>query len=120
MKSDRKQIQESNLLADKIEAQFIKLKKVLPAVLAAIAVVVVALLGYGIYSSIQEKEAAKGWTALYFSDTDTSDLNAIAKVAVAVGHLMRTNPDIMEIDVNPLMVYGEGASALDALIVMKE
>ena len=78
MKSDRKQIQESNLLADKIEAQFIKLKKVLPAVLAAIAVVVVALLGYGIYSSIQEKEAAKGWTALYFSDTDTSDLNAIA------------------------------------------
>jgi hypothetical protein len=78
MKSDRKQIQESNLLADKIEAQFIKLKKVLPAVLALIAVVVLAMLGYGIYSSMQEKEAAKGWTALYFADTDTSDLNAIA------------------------------------------
>jgi acyl-CoA synthetase (NDP forming) len=55
-----------------------------------------------------------------FRGAPASDLNAIAKVAVAVGHLMRTNPDIMEIDVNPLMVYGEGASALDALIVMKE
>jgi hypothetical protein len=57
-----------------------------------------------------------------FRGAPASDVKAIAKVAVAVGHLMRTNPDIMEIDVNPLMVYaeGEGASALDALIVMKE
>lgn len=78
MKSDRKQIQESNLLADKIEAQFIKFKKILPAVLGAIAVALVAMLGYGIYTSIQEKNAAKGWTALYFADTETSDLNAIA------------------------------------------
>jgi hypothetical protein len=55
-----------------------------------------------------------------FRGAPPSDLHAIAKVAVAVGNLMRNNPDIMEIDVNPLMVYGEGASALDALIVMKE
>ena len=57
-----------------------------------------------------------------FRGAPASDVKAIAKVAVAVGHLMRTNPDIMEIDVNPLMVYAEGggASALDALIVMKE
>jgi succinyl-CoA synthetase beta subunit len=57
-----------------------------------------------------------------FRGAPASDLNAIAKVAVAVGHLMRTNPDIMEIDVNPLVAHaeGEGVSALDALIVMKE
>jgi hypothetical protein len=55
-----------------------------------------------------------------FRGAPASDLNAIAKVAVAVGHLMRTNPEIMEIDVNPLMVYAEGASALDALIVTGE
>ena len=32
---------------------------------------------------------------------------------------MRTRPDIVEIDINPLMVHadGQGATALDALIV---
>jgi hypothetical protein len=38
-------------------------------------------------------------------------------VAAALGRLMRTRPDIVEI-VNPLMVHdGQGATALDALIV---
>jgi len=55
-----------------------------------------------------------------FRGSPASDLNAIAKVAIAVGNLMRSKPEIMEIDVNPLMVYGEGASALDALIVTKQ
>jgi len=70
MKSERKQVQESNLLADKIEAQFIKLKKSLPTILMVLGVAIVALLGYGFYSSAQETAAAKGWTAYYFSDSD--------------------------------------------------
>lgn len=78
MKSERKQIQESNLLADKIEAQFVKVKKALPAILAVSAIVLVSLLGYGLYSSMQETAAAKGWTALYFSDTDPSELTSIS------------------------------------------
>ena len=78
MKSERKQIQESNLLADKIEAQFVKVKKALPAILAVSAIVLVSLLGYGLYASMQETAAAKAWTALYFSDTDPSELTSIS------------------------------------------
>lgn len=78
MKSQPKQIQESNLLADKIEAQFAKAKKALPAILAAGVVLLVALLGYGLYSTMRETAAAKGWTALYFSDTDPAELTSIA------------------------------------------
>jgi len=78
MKSERKQIQESNLLADKIEQLAIKLKKAMPAILAVTAVAVLGLLSYGFFTSIKEKEAAKGWTALYFADTDTADLTAIS------------------------------------------
>ena len=47
------------------------------------------------------------------------DVEAVAKAVMAIGRLMRTQPDIVEIDVNPLMVHakGQGATALDALIV---
>ncbi len=78
MKSERKQIQESNLLADKIEELAVKLKKALPAIIAVTVVVVVGLFAYGFYSSIKETESAKGWTALYFADTDAADLTAIS------------------------------------------
>ena len=78
MKSEPKQTLESNLLADKIEQLAIKLKQALPAILILTVVVVVALLAYGFYTSVQEKESAKGWTALYFADTDMSDLTAIS------------------------------------------
>jgi tetratricopeptide (TPR) repeat protein len=78
MKSERKQVQESNLLADKIEALFVKIKKVLPTLLVVIGVSVVGLLAYGIYSSVQESYSAKAWTAYYFSDTETADLNAVS------------------------------------------
>lgn len=49
------------------------------------------------------------------------DLNAIAKVVALVGAQMRANPQITEIDINPLVAYPAGAArpvlALDALVV---
>ncbi|WP_236793748.1 acetate--CoA ligase family protein [Amycolatopsis sp. GM8] len=49
------------------------------------------------------------------------DVDAVAGVVRAVGRLMITEPDIVEIDVNPLVALpgGEGAVALDALMVTK-
>jgi acetate---CoA ligase (ADP-forming) len=48
------------------------------------------------------------------------DVAAVARVIEALGHLMRSSPQITEIDINPLVVYenGHGAMALDALILV--
>jgi hypothetical protein len=78
MKSERSQIQESDLLADKIEQKFAQIKPYLPALLGITGTVVLGLLGYGIYTSQQEGRAARGWTDFYFSDTSPQDLEAIA------------------------------------------
>jgi acyl-CoA synthetase (NDP forming) len=54
-----------------------------------------------------------------FRGTPPADTEAVVKVVMALGRLMRTVPELTEIDVNPLMVHprGHGATALDALIV---
>jgi acyl-CoA synthetase (NDP forming) len=48
-----------------------------------------------------------------------ADVDAVVQVVRAIGRIMQTLPDVIEIDVNPLMVRarGQGATALDALIV---
>lgn len=54
-----------------------------------------------------------------FRGSPPRDIEAIAKVVAAVGRLMVAHPDIVEVDINPLlaMAEGEGVVALDALIV---
>jgi acyl-CoA synthetase (NDP forming) len=52
--------------------------------------------------------------------TPPADLTAVAEIVLAISGLMQSVPEISEIDINPLMVHGEGegATALDALIVV--
>jgi acyl-CoA synthetase (NDP forming) len=48
------------------------------------------------------------------------DVEAVAELVVRLGQLLRGNPAIREIDLNPVVVYpaGQGAVALDALILL--
>jgi acyl-CoA synthetase (NDP forming) len=48
-----------------------------------------------------------------------ADIDAVVQAVMSIGRLMQAVPGLTEIDVNPLMVHarGQGATALDALIV---
>jgi len=48
------------------------------------------------------------------------DLKTVAEVLVSLGRLMAGRPDILEIDINPLIAYPDGAVAVDALIRLAE
>jgi acetate---CoA ligase (ADP-forming) len=71
---------------------------------------------------VEELKALKGAALLSaFRGTPARDLGAVAAMAVKLAAFMRAHPEVAEIDLNPVMVYaqGEGALALDALIVAR-
>jgi acyl-CoA synthetase (NDP forming) len=53
-----------------------------------------------------------------FRGKPARDLDAVASAAALLGAFMRAHPEVREVDINPLIVFGEGqgALALDALI----
>jgi acyl-CoA synthetase (NDP forming) len=56
-----------------------------------------------------------------FRGSPALDVRAAAEIVCRLGTLMLSNPAIQEVDINPVVVYpeGQGALALDALIVVE-
>ena len=54
-----------------------------------------------------------------YRGSDPADVGALADAVTAVGDMVAER-DIAEIDVNPVLVSGDGAVALDALVVLEE
>jgi len=70
----------------------------------------------------QELGQSKGAALLKaFRGAPARDVGAVAEMAVKLAAFMRAHPEVAEVDLNPVMVYaqGEGAVALDALIVAR-
>lgn len=72
-----------------------------------------------IREELMKLRAAKLLTG--FRGAPAVDVDAVVRAVRSIGRLMLTNPDIVEIDVNPLLVHarGEGVTALDALIATR-
>lgn len=71
---------------------------------------------------VSRLRALKGAKLLQgFRGAPAVDLQAVAQAVATVGALMVARPDITEIDINPLVAYGEGRGvlALDALVVVR-
>jgi acyl-CoA synthetase (NDP forming) len=56
-----------------------------------------------------------------FRGSPAADVGAAAEIAARLGTFIMAHPEITEIDLNPVVVHpqGEGATALDALIVVR-
>ena len=70
---------------------------------------------------LAELERLKGAVLLEgFRGSPPLDVEAVVRIARAVGFLLLNEPSVREIDLNPVVIYprGEGAVALDAFIVV--
>jgi len=68
---------------------------------------------------IQELSKLKGAALLHgHRGSPAADLDAVADCVLRIGALMRGDPRIAEIEINPLVVWSKGAVALDVLMQM--
>jgi hypothetical protein len=77
--NQKKQELQSNLLADRMEEFFISLKPYVKWFAAAIVVLVVAGIAFGLRKQTADKIAADSWTEFYFAGGRPDQLDAIAE-----------------------------------------
>jgi acetyltransferase len=54
------------------------------------------------------------------AEPGSAPAQAIAATLVALGRIALEHPEVVEVDVNPLIVRADGATAVDALVVIEE
>jgi acyl-CoA synthetase (NDP forming) len=71
---------------------------------------------------LDELSKLRGAKLLGADGAPPADTVALAAIILKVAALMRAVPDLIEIDLNPVVIYprGQGAWALDALVVVRE
>ncbi len=62
----------------------------------------------------------KGFAVLQgYRGQEAVDVSFLAKLITRISEFIEKNPRVKELDINPLIAYGDGAVAVDARIVMK-
>ncbi len=54
-----------------------------------------------------------------YRKTPPADIDALVKIIVNTSKLIMDNPDIKELDLNPIMAYSKGAKTVDARIILE-
>jgi len=62
----------------------------------------------------------KGFAVLQgYRGQEAVDISFLAKLITRISEFIEKNPQVKELDINPLIAYGDGAVAVDARIVIK-
>jgi acetate---CoA ligase (ADP-forming) subunit beta len=54
-----------------------------------------------------------------YRNTPPADIEALVSILCAVSRLVMDNPEIKELDLNPIMAYSKGAKTVDARIILE-
>jgi acetyl-CoA synthetase (ADP-forming) len=54
-----------------------------------------------------------------YRNTPPADIDAIVDVLLSASRLVMENPEIKELDLNPIMAYEKGAKTVDARIILE-
>ena len=54
-----------------------------------------------------------------YRNTPAADIDALVEILLCTSRLVMDNPEIKELDLNPVMAYSKGAKVVDARIILE-